>query len=90
MQSMLRLMERNLYVRARSDQLAVIKSVLADSENLFTKLLEVSGKKMESSLDISEHRLEDINKNMYTSFSMQDRRLLPHFQRRQDRLRQHP
>lgn len=50
---MLRLMERNLYVRGRADQLPVIKSVLADSESLFTQVLEVSGKKMESYLDIS-------------------------------------
>jgi hypothetical protein len=39
-------MERNLYIRAKNDQLPIIKSVLADSEALFTKILDVSGKKM--------------------------------------------
>jgi hypothetical protein len=63
-QSMMRLMERNLYVRARTDHLPIIKSILANSEAHFTKILDVSGKKMETSLDISEYRLEDIKKNM--------------------------
>lgn len=61
---MLRLMERNLYVKARSDQVQVIKGVLSESEELFTRILEVSGKTMESNLDISEHRLEDSHKNL--------------------------
>ncbi len=56
-QSMLRLMERNLYVRARADQVELIKAVLPESEKLFTGVLEVSGKSMESCLSISEHRL---------------------------------
>lgn len=38
-QSMLRLMERNLYVKARSDQVATIKTVLPQSEELFTRIL---------------------------------------------------
>lgn len=42
----------------------MIKTILPESEELFTRILNISGKTMESNLDISEHRLEDINKNM--------------------------
>lgn len=43
---MLRLMERNVYIRAKADQVPVMKAVIPESEKMFTQILQVSGKQM--------------------------------------------
>lgn len=62
---MLRMMEKKIYVEARSEHRALIREVFPKCEREFKEIMKKeTGRDMEVTLELSEYALEDKNKNI--------------------------
>lgn len=65
MQGMLRMMERNITVELKEENMKMAESLFSNCEKQFTAIMErETNKSMESKLSLSEYTLEEANRNI--------------------------